>query len=107
MAGLVPAMTTFFRPGGGATASTKERRVTPSPAFPTTAAARLEAVKAEIVRAAALAGRDPAGVTLVAVSKMFPAEAVVPVLEAGHRVFGENRVQEAEAKWLPLRARYP
>jgi uncharacterized pyridoxal phosphate-containing UPF0001 family protein len=42
-------------------------------------------------------------VTLVAVSKTFPAEAVRPVIEAGQRIFGENRVQEAEGKWPPLR----
>ena len=44
---------------------------------------------------------------LVAVSKTFDAEAIAPVLDAGHRVFGENRVQEARAKWPALRERYP
>jgi PLP dependent protein len=52
-------------------------------------------------------GRDPAGVTLVAVSKTFPAEAIEPVLAAGQRVFGENYVQEAKAKWPALREHYP
>jgi pyridoxal phosphate enzyme (YggS family) len=56
-------------------------------------------VVARIARAAQAAGRDPAGVTLVAVSKQQPWEAIAPVLAAGHRVFGENRVQEAQARW--------
>ena len=71
------------------------------------AVARLESVRAEIVRAARDFGRDPASITLVAVSKTFPAEAIEPVLAAGHRVFGENYVQEAKGKWPPLRERYP
>jgi len=54
-------------------------------------------VRAEIARACRDAGRDPAGVTLVAVSKTFAAEAIEPVIAAGQRVFGENRVQEAKA----------
>jgi PLP dependent protein len=56
-------------------------------------------VVARIARAAQACGRDPAEVTLVAVSKQQPWEAVEPVLAAGHRVFGENRVQEAMARW--------
>jgi pyridoxal phosphate enzyme (YggS family) len=68
---------------------------------------RLSAVRAEIARACAMARRDPASVTLVAVSKTFAAEAIEPVLAAGQKVFGENRVQEAKAKWPPLKARYP
>jgi PLP dependent protein len=64
------------------------------------------AVRAEIARACRDAGRDPAGVTLVAISKTFGAEAIEPVIAAGQRVFGENRVQEAKAKWPPLIARY-
>lgn len=56
-------------------------------------------VVARIARAAQAAGRDPGDVTLVAVSKMQPWEAIAPVLEAGQRVFGENRVQEAMARW--------
>jgi pyridoxal phosphate enzyme (YggS family) len=71
------------------------------------AVARLHAVRAEIVRAARDFGRDPASITLVAVSKTFPAEAIEPVLAAGQRVFGENYVQEAKAKWPALRERYP
>ena len=69
--------------------------------------ARLQAVRGAITRAARDFGRDPASITLVAVSKTFPAEAVEPVLAAGQRVFGENYVQEATAKWRPLRERYP
>ncbi len=64
-------------------------------------------VRAGIARAAADSGRDPAGITLIAVSKTFPAEAVEPVLAAGQRVFGENYVQEAKAKWPGLKERYP
>ena len=71
------------------------------------AVARLESVRAEIVRAARDFGRDPASITLVAVSKTFPVEAIEPVLVAGHRVFGENYVQEAKGKWPALRERYP
>ncbi|HEX7885631.1 MAG TPA: YggS family pyridoxal phosphate-dependent enzyme [Phenylobacterium sp.] len=56
-------------------------------------------VVARIARAAQAVGRDPRDVTLVAVSKMQPWEAIAPVLAAGQRVFGENRVQEAEARW--------
>ena len=71
------------------------------------AVARLHAVGAEIARAARDFERDPGDVTLVAVSKTFPAEAIEPVLAAGQRVFGENYVQEAKAKWPALRERYP
>jgi PLP dependent protein len=67
----------------------------------------LDAVRDEIARACREAGRDPAGVTLVAVTKTFGEDAIAPVITAGHRVFGENRVQEAKAKWPALRARHP
>ena len=67
----------------------------------------LAAVRAEIARACKDAGRDQAGVTLVAVSKTFGAEAIEPVIAAGQTVFGENRVQEAKAKWPVLQARHP
>jgi len=63
-------------------------------------------VRSEIARACRDAGRDPAEVTLVAVSKTFGADAVEPVIAAGQRVFGENRVQEAKAKWPPLLAKH-
>ncbi|MFA6264297.1 MAG: YggS family pyridoxal phosphate-dependent enzyme [Pseudolabrys sp.] len=66
----------------------------------------LSTVRSEIARACKDAGRDPADVTLVAVSKTFPAEAIVPVIEAGQRVFGENRVQEAKGKWPALIENY-
>jgi pyridoxal phosphate enzyme (YggS family) len=68
--------------------------------------ARLQAVRAAIARAARDVERDPASVTLVAVSKTFPADAIEPVLAAGQRIFGENYVQEAKAKWTALRERY-
>ncbi|MBM6593929.1 YggS family pyridoxal phosphate-dependent enzyme [Microvirga pudoricolor] len=67
----------------------------------------LHAVRAAIGRAASDSDRDPASVTLIAVSKTFPAEAIEPVLAAGQRVFGENYVQEAKAKWPALKERYP
>jgi pyridoxal phosphate enzyme (YggS family) len=66
----------------------------------------IEAVRAEVGRACRDAGRETDGVTLVAVSKTFGADAVEPVITAGQRVFGENRVQEAKAKWPPLLSRY-
>ncbi len=70
-------------------------------------AANLAAVKAEIAAAATAAGRAPADVTLVAVSKLHGLERIRPALTAGHRVFGENRVQEAEEKWPALKADWP
>jgi PLP dependent protein len=69
-------------------------------------AERLRKVREEIARACAEAGRDPASVTLVAISKTFAAAAIEPVIAAGHRVFGENRVQEAKAKWPALMQRH-
>ncbi len=67
----------------------------------------LAEVLARIGTAARQAGRDPAEVTLVAVSKTHGPERILPVIEAGQRSFGENRVQEAKAKWPALRARFP
>jgi pyridoxal phosphate enzyme (YggS family) len=67
----------------------------------------LETVRSRIDAAAREVGRDPASVTLVAVSKTFEAAEIVPILEAGQRVFGENRVQEAKSKWPALRERFP
>jgi PLP dependent protein len=67
----------------------------------------LAEIRNRIAAAARLARREPDSVTLVAVSKTHGAEAIRPLLEEGHRVFGENRVQEAEAKWPSLRADYP
>src|SRR5437588_1470599 len=74
---------------------------------PSPAADRLAEVRRRIAQACAEAKRDPAGVTLVAVSKTFGTEAIEPVIAAGQRVFGENRVQEAKSKWPPLLARHP
>lgn len=68
--------------------------------------AGLQEVREAIRRAASDYERDPSSMTLVAVSKTFPAEAIEPVLAAGQRVFGENYVQEAKAKWPELRQRY-
>jgi pyridoxal phosphate enzyme (YggS family) len=67
----------------------------------------LARVRAEIAKACAEARREPSSVTLVAVSKAFGAEAIAPVLAEGQRVFGENRVQEAAAKWPVLKSQYP
>lgn len=70
-------------------------------------AENLANVRTEIAGAARDAGRDPASVTLVAVGKGHPAERSRAVLAAGHRVFGENRVQEAAEKWPDLKAAFP
>ncbi len=70
-------------------------------------AAGLAAVRREIAEACVAARRRPEDVTLVAVSKTFGAEAIAPIIAAGQRVFGENRVQEAHAKWPALRDRQP
>lgn len=67
----------------------------------------LAAVRARIAAAARAVGRDPEAVALVAVSKTMPAEAVAAALAAGQRLFGENRVQEAAAKFPALRQRFP
>ncbi|WP_300297040.1 YggS family pyridoxal phosphate-dependent enzyme [Ferrovibrio sp.] len=68
---------------------------------------RLAAVHRQIAEAAAEAGRDPASVTLIAVAKTFPAEAVAEAMAAGQRHFGENRVQEGMAKYPALRETHP
>lgn len=70
-------------------------------------AANLAAVHAKIDAAAQTVGRDPASVSLIAVSKSHPGSAAAAALAAGHRVFGENRVQETEEKWPLLRADFP
>ncbi len=69
--------------------------------------ARLAAVRERIARACRDAGRDPAGITIVAVSKGQPAAAIAPLVALGLATFGENRVQEAAAKWPALRAANP
>lgn len=71
------------------------------------AATRLAEVHANIARACKPARRVASDVTLIAVSKTHPAEAIRPLIEAGQRVFGENRVQEAQAKWPALREAHP
>ena len=67
----------------------------------------LAQVKSEIAKAAEYCGRKADDVTLVAVSKTHPAAEILPLLQAGHRVFGENRVQEAAEKFPALREQYP
>ena len=72
-----------------------------------TAASRLAAVEDRIAHACKVAGRERSEITLVAVSKMHDAAAIEPLIEAGQTVFGENRVQETQAKWPALRERHP
>ena len=67
---------------------------------------RLAAVRSNVAEAEREAGRAPGSVVLVAVSKTFGADDILPVIEAGQRVFGENRVQEAQSKWPALRAAF-
>jgi len=71
------------------------------------ASQRLAEVRAGIAGAAKSAGRDAGDVTLIAVSKTHGPEAIRPLIEAGQRVFGENRVQEAQAKWPALKGETP
>ena len=71
------------------------------------AATLLAAVEERISHACRLARRERGEVALVAIGKTHPAEAIVPLIEAGQRLFGENRVQEAQTKWPLLRERYP
>ena len=73
----------------------------------TNAATRLETVRSNIARACKQARRSPADVTLIAVSKTHAADAIQPLIDAGQRVFGENRVQEAQGKWPALREAHP
>ncbi len=82
-------------------------RNAPSPSAPTDPAAALLEVKARIAAAATEAGRDPLAVTLIAVTKTYGAAHILPTISAGHRDFGENRVQEAEGKWPELKASHP
>ncbi len=77
------------------------------PEVPHPIAAALTDVKHEIAAACRETNRDPASVTLIAVSKTFAAEAIEPAIAAGQKVFGENRVQETKGKWPELRARHP
>ena len=66
----------------------------------------LSEIKTRVAAAEQAAGRAPGSVTLIAVSKVQPADRVLAVLDQGHRVFGENYVQEAQGKWPDWRARY-
>jgi len=66
----------------------------------------LAEIQARVASACDAAGRDPAQVKLIAVSKVQPNARVAEVLDQGHRIFGENKVQEAAAKWPDFRARY-
>ncbi len=67
----------------------------------------LHDITARVTAAAHAANRDPASITLIAVSKVQPLDRVIAVLDAGHRVYGENYVQETAAKWPALRETYP
>jgi len=69
-------------------------------------ASALQDIRDRIAQAAKIAKRDPGEIELVAISKTHPAERILPVIEAGQRVFGENRVQEAQAKWPALLERH-
>ena len=71
------------------------------------AATRLAEVRGNIARMCKPARREPSSVTLIAVSKTHGPEAITPLIEAGQRVFGENRVQEAQGKWPALREAHP
>ena len=71
------------------------------------AASRLAEIEARIARACKLARRKRSEVTLIAISKTHEAGAIAPLIEAGQRVFGENRVQEAQGKWPALREAHP
>ena len=71
------------------------------------AASRLAAVNERIAHACKIAGREAEEVTLVAVSKTHDSVSIKRLIEVGQRVFGENRVQEAQAKWPALRERFP
>jgi uncharacterized pyridoxal phosphate-containing UPF0001 family protein len=73
----------------------------------TDVAQSLARVRGEIAAAGREAGRAPDSVTLIAVSKTFGVESIEPVIAAGQRVFGENRVPEAKGKWPALRQRHP
>jgi len=75
--------------------------------LPDEASERIDAVRQSIARAAKIAGRESADITLVAISKTHDADAIRPLIAAGQRVFGENRVQEAAAKWPELRETTP
>jgi pyridoxal phosphate enzyme (YggS family) len=78
-----------------------------APALTSSSPSGLAVVEHDIVRACQEARRERNSVTLIAVSKTFDADAITPVIEAGQRVFGENRVQEAKSKWPGLISAHP
>lgn len=84
----------------------KPRKVAHKPAMPKSSVDALANVRQRVAAAAGSAGRMPEDVTVIAVSKTFESDSIVPVLQAGQRQFGENRVQEAKAKWPALRQRF-
>jgi len=88
-------------------AETRKTTVPINPERAETIVRQWRAVRDDIDRSARDVGRDPADVALVAVSKTFPAEDIEPLIRAGQRVFGENRVQEARGKWPALKAACP
>jgi PLP dependent protein len=94
----------MFRAPGG---ERKTKALRKSKNASETTFARLASVRARIARAARDAGRSPQDVTLVCVSKTFDPQYITPVIGAGERVFGENRVQEALEKWPTLKASHP
>src|SRR3569832_2047241 len=85
----------------------KVNALTPSPDLMPDSSSGLAAVENDIVRACREARRERNSVTLIAVTKTFDADAITPVIAAGQQVFGENRVQEAKAKWPVLMAAHP
>src|SRR5260221_6386109 len=93
--GKIRPTTRRLRPAGDMTSENADAVTTHSPNA-------LASVEQEIARACGDARRERSSVTLIAVSKTFAADAIVPVIESGQRVFGENRVQEAKAKWPEL-----
>lgn len=101
-AGVMPPNAHSVNHATGAVSVSDHQRSKPDQ----TSADRFDAVVETIATAARAADRAAEAVTLVAVSKTFDADAIVPVLERGHRVFGENRVQEAAGKWPDLRETY-
>jgi pyridoxal phosphate enzyme (YggS family) len=95
-------------PGKFSILDAKERSVTDHlPSQASSTAERLAAVEESVTKACRAARRDRNSVNLIAVSKTFAADDIRPVLAAGHRVFGENRVQEAQAKWPALKDETP
>jgi PLP dependent protein len=94
-------------PNGPSGGYRKAKALRQSKKPPETTLDRLALVQARIARAARDAGREPQDVTLVCVSKTFGAPDIVPMIESGERVFGENRVQEALEKWPLLKACHP